>query len=210
MKSTFPLILILGLGLAGGLLAYRSSLQGDIAPPPIPSDPELSKVVLVSARRFALDTPYQHAWRAERPQVRSGYLLVLEVDRDLVFPRQTEEPVLYVGNQIAERVNRGDESGRLVVLVPGDLPLASAPIFFGPPGLPEELGAAEIERALQDAAERGVKPPGAARVEEVTGAEIRVASYGDLRRVAADLVEQYSPQEEDLVRGLRAPRIAGR
>ena len=210
MRTIIPLILMLGLGLAGGLMAYRSGLKDDAVPPPIPSDPEAYPVTLVSAQRFALRAPYRNAWRAEQPLVQSGYLLVLGVDKDLVFPRQMEEPVLYVGNQIAERVNRGDVSGRLVVLVPGDAPLESAQIFFGLPGLPEELGALEIEEALGAATERGVRPLGADLVQAVTGVEIRVADYGDLRLVAADLIEQHSPQEEALIRGLRAPRIVGR
>jgi hypothetical protein len=213
MKTTTKLILILlfGLTLATGLFAFRARQGGgDGGPPPIPNNPAQSPLRLVEARRYTLDEPYVHFFRMERPQVRSGYLLVLEVDPDLVHPRQVAEPVLYVGRQTAERVNRGELSGHVVALVPGDFDLAQAPAFFGPPALPEEQDAARIDAALEAAVAAGVAPWPAPVLEAAAREPVHLPDYDRLLRLAADLIEEYSPQEVDLIRGLRVPVLGGR
>src|SRR5690606_41123762 len=107
----------------------------------------------------------------------------------------------------AERLNVGVDSGRVVALVPGDVDLAAAPIFFGGPALPEELTAEDV-RAMRDAAlADGVAPVGAARLEAVLAPPLRFPSEDELRVFAADVIERHAPSEVDLVRGLRAPRI---
>ncbi len=103
--------------------------------PEVPSTPAAVDGILL-AQPFTLDEPYEFAWQAEHPMVSSGMILVLEVNPDLVLPRQTLEPVLYVGNSTAERVNNGYPSGKVVAIVPGTVNLASAPIWFGEPALP--------------------------------------------------------------------------
>lgn len=134
---------------------FRSSQQ-EGAPPALPPEPALSPIALVAAQPFVLAEPATHWYRSERPQYAQGLLLVLEVDRDLVHPRQTHEPVLYVGAETAQRVNAGHESGRLVAIVPGAPDLAQDPVFFGEPALPEQVDAAEASRQLDAALELGI------------------------------------------------------
>lgn len=105
----------------------------------VPDIPDIPAAVdeVVYAHLFALDEGYKFEWRKEQPLVKNGYILVLKVDRDLVYPRQTAEPVLYAGDQTAERVNVGYWSGRVVAIVPGKLDLKKTPIWFGTPELPD-------------------------------------------------------------------------
>jgi hypothetical protein len=111
--------------------------------------------------------------------------------------------VLYVGNQTAERINHA-QSGKLVVLVPGDLDLAQAPIFLGTIGLPEEVLANKIEVELAAALAAGAVPPNAATLAKAIIAEpLNLANYDELRLHAIDLVEQHSPEEQDLINGAR-------
>ena len=86
---------------------------------------------VVYARSFELDQGYKFEWRKEQPLVKKGVILVLKVDPDLVYPRQIAEPVLYVGDQTAERVNIGYKSGHVVAIVPGEVDLNKAMIWFG-------------------------------------------------------------------------------
>ena len=72
--------------------------------PPVPETPA-SIESLLYARPFTLDEGFRFDWRQERPLVTQGVLLVIEVDQDLVYPRQVAEPVLYVGDQTAMRLN---------------------------------------------------------------------------------------------------------
>ena len=159
------------------------------------------------AQRFQLDQPYTHWWRAGQPQYRSGWLLVIKADPQLLRVRQVEMPILYVGEQTAERVNLGIDSGHVVVLVPGDFELTEAPIFFGEPGLPERVDSARIERELVRAADRGVVAPAADVMLNVMDDTLTLADETELRRHAIDLVERFSPQEQDLIRGSRVRRI---
>ena len=52
--------------------------EGDV-PPPLPASPVSHGIELLYAQPYLLDEPYTHWWRAEQPQVRAGYLLVLAV-----------------------------------------------------------------------------------------------------------------------------------
>ncbi len=128
-------------------------------PPPLPPTPA-PVLDVVYARPFALEQGYEFTWRKEKPLVTEGYLLVLKVNPALVYPRQSAEPVLYVGDTTAERVNVGYPSGHLVVIVPGklaDFDLKKTLIWFGTPDLPERCTAKTIaeerEKALKDSQE---------------------------------------------------------
>lgn len=193
--------------IAGALALGNDQGQGDTAPPVIPAEPHEHRVILLHAQRFELDEPYTHWWRAERPRVTTGWLLVLSVNRDLVFPRQAREPVLYVGNQTAERVNVGAQSGHVVAIVPGNRFLIDSPIFFGDPALPEEVGAEHVERQLAKARAAGVRPPTPEQVGGALHDTLRLADDHALRLEAMDLVETYSPQETDLIQGVRVARV---
>ncbi|MHC5211289.1 MAG: hypothetical protein ACYTG2_11270 [Planctomycetota bacterium] len=210
MRSlTWP-ILALTLLVAGGTALLQSA--GD-PPPALPAETPVGGVVLVHARPFTLDQAYTFDWQAERPEVAGGMLVVLEVDPDLVHPRQIAEPVLYVGAQTVERINTGATSGHVVAIVPAPvdargqvlLDLTAAPIFFGEPMLPEQVDAARAAQELAAAVARGIAPPSE---DEVSAALVEPARFGtryDLQLFATDLIETWSPDETDLISGIRGP-----
>ncbi|MFH0980332.1 MAG: hypothetical protein V2A79_02185 [Planctomycetota bacterium] len=176
--------------------------------PPVPATPA-AVGELVYARPFTLENGYPHLWSKDQPLVTTGYLLVLKVNPDLVIPRQVAEPVLYVGDQTAQRVNFGNESGCVIALAPGELDLTQAPIWFGRPELPERVDAATVraERALADKA--GIKPFSAEQVAAALakgGARLNVADQTVLLGgEAAKLVLEYSPTERALAEALQVP-----
>lgn len=205
------------LALAASAVAawVQSGREGALPALPEQATPAWS---LVYAREFRLEEAYVHWWRAERPEVRSGYLLVLEADPELLVRRQSLESVLYVGRQTAERVNSGDESGNLVALVPSavgadgrlELDLTQAPIWFGSPELPERVDAARVELEYARALEQHITAPPPDRVRsalERGGPPLALADRVALQRAAAEVVRTFSPTEVDLARSLSAPRL---
>ena len=174
------------------------------APPTIPATPAAVDG-LVYAQPFTLDEGYQFDWRRERPVVTSGYLLVLKVNPALVYPRQVAEPVLYVGDQTAERVNVGYRSGYVVAIVPGEVDLTETPIWFGTPELPERADANNIasERSLAESAK--IKPFGADTVNlalALGGQRMQARNRAQLLQHVATLITTYSPVEQSLAEGL--------
>ena len=172
---------------------------------------------LVFAESFKLDKSYPHTWRKEQPQVSSGYVLVLAVDPEFVRPKQVAEPVLYVGNQTAERINAADVSGRLVVIVPSalnargevDLDLSSVPIWFGTAELPERIDAAQLNAELSAALRKGVRPLAQERVQGALrrgGKLLHLPDRQALGQKIAALLQEYSPNETDLIRGLKVTK----
>lgn len=165
---------------------------------------------LLHAEPFRLAEPYVHNWRLEAPRVDSGWLLVLEVEREVVVRRQLAEPVLYVGDQTAERINDGDVAGRLVVIVPGDLDPAADPAWFGAPALPEQVDAATVARELAAARAAGVPPlarTARSRPDALGHAQVEFADRTALHRYAAELVLRWAPEERDKAEGLLAPLV---
>jgi len=166
------------------------------APPPLPSIPAPIRALLY-ARPFALNESFRYDWRQEKPMVSEGYLVVIEVDPDLVYPRQTAEPVLFVGDQTAMRLNVGYISGRVIALVPG--PVALRRIWFGTPQLPEAVTAEIIKKEQALANREGIQ---SLSVEEVDtalkqgGGQLRVANFKDLLAEAARLINQYAGKKE--------------
>ncbi|UCF68106.1 MAG: hypothetical protein JSV80_02055 [Acidobacteriota bacterium] len=128
-----------------------------VAAPPVPDTPTRVDGLLY-ARAFTLENGFSFDWRAERPLVTEGTLLVLEVDPDLIFPREVAEPVLFVGSHTAERISRGNGSGRVVAYVPARVDLSVEPIWFGRPELPERVDAATIAVERQLAQQAGIVP----------------------------------------------------
>lgn len=206
--------LLLRVGLAGrapGTEADPARLTGTPA-----GDVELLEVV-----PFAVDEPFVHEWRAEKPPVTAGMLLVLRADAELVRTRQTYEPVLFVGSQTAERCNAplvdGEPAGPdgkaiLIALVPAPLTEAGrvaldldrTPIWFGGLELPERVDAARIAGERRRAAAANVRPARlGARV--VPGAEpVRVHDRLELEATyLADLLERWTPEESDRIAMLR-------
>lgn len=188
------------------VLSLTLGVQGSSAP----AEPVASTSVInvLEAHPFRLDAAAVHEYRAERPAYDRGWLLVLETDPVLLTPRQTFEPVLYVGDETAQRVNVGDVTGRLVVIVPeldGSIDPAAAPVYFGEPDLPERVTRAAARAELQAARDRGVTGHGPLgdRVRE----PVQVRDAWELTHFAAGLVEKHSPVETDLISGLRAPLL---
>jgi len=195
------------------VLGLSASAIGQASSPAIPPTPAPVRDVLF-VQPFDLATPAPHLWRAEQPTMRSGYLLVLEVDHALVFPRQMAEPVLYVGHQTAERVNVGYESGHVVAIVPAVidpehadyLDLSKELIWFGSPELPERVDEGRIGTEHEAATAAGITPFAPATIAAARsqgGTLNRQASKRSLLRDTMQrLVLRYSPQERSLVDGV--------
>ena len=217
MRTTIlSLVLLSALG-AGGLLLATSQRQpvratAHAARTHAPDAPVRG---LLYAQPFQLEHATTHWWRAERPSYSAGWLLVVEVDPRLVQAIARPEPVLYVGREVAERVNHPDQSGRLVVVVPSPagedgfptLDLAAQKIWFGDAGLPEQIGAAQIDQAFEAAAD--AQPFSAAEIEEArarAGGPIRFETRGALDVQAGQLVLEHAPEERALGEGLLRTR----
>ena len=166
---------------------------------------------IVEILPFRLREGFRYDWRAERPTITSGVIVVLKADPKLLAPRDAAEPVLYAGDETVQRLNRGDGSGHLIGIIPGDaVDFGAAPIWFGRPDLPERVSAAMIrdERRLADQA--GIKPAGADLAATIMREPVVAADLAALLRDhVADLVLKYAPDEKALAETWRLP-TAGR
>ena len=171
----------------------------------IPATPASVKNILY-AQRFTLETPYTNTWSKERARITAGVLIVVEVDPAYVIPRETFEPVLYAGNFAVQRLNHGYPSGRVIGIVPGNVDLSSAPIWFGSPQLPERVTESIVQSERARAEKAGVRAFPSARISGVQRSTVVAKDLATLlRTVAADLVYEYSPQEKDLADSWRLP-----
>lgn len=209
MKHFF--LAALGLAVVVGA-AFSVSRAGDVrlsVPQAAPHDLGVHRIV--SAQPFVLDEAWAHVWRKEQPRFDAGWLVVLDVDPSLVLPRQNFEPVLYAGDQTVERVNHGEQSGRVIAIVPcardarglPALDLARTPFWFGTPDLPERVDAAMVRAERTRAEAQGVRPIEVGETLEI----LRLHDRGDLDQRCGLLVLQHSPAEQDLGTGLLAPRL---
>jgi len=213
-KSLAALVLLVA-GAALAVTAFDPPAR-HVSPP---APPERTKAVLdlVSAQRFSLAQPYESAWRAERPQVRSGWLVVIAADPADCVPRNELESVLQWGAQTLERINSGTDSGRIVAVLADDalageaqLDLGAQPCFHGPAGLPERMDAAELATRLALAREDGLEPFAARTVGAALargGAALEFRDRDELQLFAAQLILAHSPTEGDLARGMLVPRL---
>ena len=194
-----------------GIAALSSSGANQEQLPELPEDPRAVPVRVVEAQPFRLNEPGTHSYRAEKPTFDSGLLLVLDVaDVGLLTPRQTLEPVLYVGDETAQRINTGAGSGHLVVVVPNATveSLAESPIFFGTPDMPERVTRAAARQELSTALAAGIRPgPITASAQRE---EVLLENHYELYLHASTLIETYSPKEQDLVEAMRAPLLQTR
>lgn len=185
--------------------------QGETGTPPtVPENPAVElPIELVFAQPFTLEEAATHYWRAEQPSYKSGLLVVLEAGPEWLNPRQTAEPVIFVGDQTLDRINTGYPSGQLVGIVPGMTleELSEAPIYFGQPELPERVDAAYAAAELRAAIGGGLVGPGEERVSLAGVDGTAALDYSDLMYQASFLVEKYSPTEEDLISGFRVERV---
>jgi len=203
--------------LTAGLLAATCLSAGALASdtPEIPATPAaITKII--AAQPFALNAGFQSDWSAARPTVTAGYLLVLQVDPDLVFPHQVATPVLYVGQQTAERLNIGYDSGHVIAIVASEvddagqltLDLSQQMIWFGTPALPEQITATDIEDEHTLAQAAGIKPMPKGQMDQALkngGVQLTLADKHALLKEAAPLVERYAPTENHI-----ADVLAGR
>jgi hypothetical protein len=177
--------------------------------PAIPATPAAVDDV-VYARTFTLEQGYKFEWRKDQPLVKQGTILVLKVDPDLVYARQVAEPVLYVGDTTAERINVGYGSGRVIAIVPGKVDLSKSPIWFGTPELPERVDAAMIKSERSAAQKAGIKPFSKKQITAAVGkggaARLEVADRYELHRQLAPLVQEYSSDESELAESMLVPR----
>ncbi len=168
--------------------AFPALSQAPIPATPAPVD------ALVYARSFRLDEGFVSPWGADKPFVTEGTILVLDVDTALVRPRQSAEPVLYVGNRVAQRIVSGWPTGRMIVLVPGEVDLDVEPVFFGTPELPERI---DVETATEErdlALQAGIVPLPGAEVSDARsrgGSLLRAFDSRELDQRLYELYEEY-------------------
>jgi hypothetical protein len=163
-------------------------------------------IEILRIQPFQLEKPYRFDWRKERPEVRSGLLVVLKVDTSMVRPTNDLEPVLYAGNQTVQRINQGYESGFVIGIIPAQIDLSKEPIWFGTPALPERIDAKTIRAERSKALRSGITPM---RPDDVKNRTLQLAAVADLttllRRYAADWILEFSPQEKYLAERWRLP-----
>jgi hypothetical protein len=172
---------------------------------PAPPTPAAVRDIL-EVRPFTLQTPYRNDWSKERASVTTGVLVVLDVDPAYVVRRDSLEPVLYAGNVTVQRLNHGDQSGRVIGIVPGTVDLSNVPIWFGTPELPERVteNVVRSERALAE--KTGVRSFPAEKIAARTRPVVAATDLSALLRdVAAELIYQYSPQEREIADSWRLP-----
>ena len=135
---------------AGSLFVMAAGVTAQTGvPPPVPVRN------ILYARPFTLEKPYRNDWSKEHAMVSSGVLVVLEVDPQLVIPRDSWDPVLYAGDVTVQRLNNGYPSGHVIGIIPGKVDLSAMPMWFGTEWLPERVTRemARAERARAEKAE---------------------------------------------------------
>ena len=196
--------LVLSLPMDGAVQAATPTAT-NAAPRTLPPTPAPIQGIL-AARRFTLATPFPYTWSKEHISVSRGTLVVLQVDPAYVIPREGLEPVLYAGDVPVQRLNHGHKSGRVIGLIPGDVDLTTAPIWFGTPQLPERITADMAARERAQAEKSGVHALAATKIAGLDRPTLAVADAAALLRgVAADLVLKFSPQEKNLAAQWRLP-----
>jgi hypothetical protein len=198
----------------GVVLVILSSLVGIIGCPtkpttPMPTPPDYKPQPVIDVERiqpFQLEQSFKYDWRRERPDVRSGLLVVFKVDPKLVTPRNELEPVLYAGHHTVQRLNHGHESGFVIGIVPEQIDLSQELVWFGTPALPERIDKETIARERDRAARAGIVPLAPTDVQSRTQDPIVAPDLTTLlREQAAELLLEFSPQEKPLADSWRLP-----
>ena len=168
-------------------------------------DPIPVKGILATVH-FQLAEPYADARSGADSQVSAGALVVLDVDPALAVPRESVAPVLYIGGRPAQRLNHGDKSGHLLVLVPAGTDPAVAPMWFGSADVPEAVTPAKIQN---EQARAKLARIGASRKANLARVDRPVVQAKDLaallRDVAAPLIDEFSPQDRAVAAMWRLP-----
>jgi hypothetical protein len=168
-------------------------------------DPTPVKGILATVH-FQLAEPYTDTRSADNSRVSAGALVVLDVDPALVTPRESVAPVLYVGGRPVQRLNHGDKSGHLLVLVPAGTDPAVAPMWFGSADVPE---AVTPDKIRNEQARAKLARIGASRKATLARVDRPVVQAKDLaallRDVAAPLIDEFSPQDRAVAAMWRLP-----
>jgi hypothetical protein len=211
------------LAAAGAVNAWMGQQSSETSLPGLPQRP--TEVVDISyALPFTLSEGYVDYWTAEQETVTAGYILALQVDPDLAYPRQGYNKVLYVGDQVAERTNPGHPSGTVIVVVPSatdgsgmpTLDLHQAPMWFGDEALPEQITANDIADQREMAESRGIVPFSSEDIEAAlakSGGTTPFENRVQLDGVIAELILAHiadTPENQadmDTARGMQAPLV---
>ena len=223
MRKTYVIaMIVMGLGIlapAWLIAGNRAGAAGSATPAGqtenAASDHQLSRdatpaggvEALVYARPFRLEQPYRTRWSKERTDVDRGFLVVIRVEREYVFPHEAATPVLFAGDQAIERVNVGYEDGVVVGIIRGDTHPSTAPIYFGSPDYPERVTASKGLIELLRAEVRGLAARPQAEVDRAFRMDtlpLAVTDKSGLYRAAGSLIEQYAPAEAALAAELQA------
>lgn len=173
----------------------------DIKPHPV--------IDIVRIQPFQLKKSFKYDWMRDRPEVRSGLLVVFKVDPKLVMPKNALEPVLYAGNQTVQRLNHGHESGFVIGIIPEQIDLSKEPVWFGTPALPERINAEMIAKERAKAERLGISALKSTDIQSRTRDMIVASDLTTLlREQAAKLVLEFSPQEKPLADSWRLPVTA--
>ncbi len=192
--------------------------------PPVPATPA-AVLQLLEARPFTLVKGYENRWGKEHAMVQAGYLIVVRVQSDYVYPRQVAQPVLMVGAQVAEPMNIGYAAQTVVAIVPSalkadgtlELDLATVPIFFGQPILAETIDAGVAAQQLAFATRNGIVPMAPAAIDAAhakahakAGVATSFADREALEKVIGGLVRTYAADETDRANELEGKAVADR
>jgi hypothetical protein len=180
--------------------------------PPVPPTP-LAVAEVLSIRPFVLDRGYEHLFSADRPLVDAGFIVVLRVEPDAVYPRQVAAPILMAGERTLEPLNVGYPSGVVVAILPAPrgpkgepaIDWSTTAFHIAAPGLPEAVNARAAAERSAAAAKAGIAPLAEAartRAMREGGELLRVADRDALNREAGKLVRRHAPDESELADAL--------
>lgn len=199
------------------------ALAGTIAPavsadPPAARNPRAAALPvgirsLVAVQPFRVAEPWPHEWRADRPTVREGWIVVLEADPGLVRPRQTEQAVLMAGAMPLEVVHVAVDRGIVVAILPREAAADAAgigalPFHLAMPALPESLSIDEAKARSAAAIAAGIGPRGEPELAQARGAggpAVELADREAIDRVVGAMLRRLLPSES-----VRADELEGR
>lgn len=195
------------------VLLLPAALPADSPAGPAPATagatPAATPVVVRWAQPVHLATPYRWTWSAGVAPVTDGVLLELAVDPAWLVPTALAQPVLYAGARPVERMNVGWPSGCLLAFAAAPFDLATDPVYFGLPALPERVDDWQGEQALATARALGLEGRGADAVA-ILAPPLDLPDAEAAYRVAAERVLACAPDEADRARGWLLPVIGRR